>query len=116
MNQSQNSLKTFLIACPLAVIFIAIPGALAKFLYMRFALSPRVLPLWLDAGIPGFILGFGVPSMVCLIAGMIIGFCSGVFVASKFISAQEMRYWLLSGKQIPVFTKFASRIIDVVYR
>lgn len=108
---------TFLVInCLAAVLFIAIPGSMAKQLYVRLALSPRVLPLWLDAGLPGFLLGFALPALLFQIIGMILGFCAGVFIVSRFVGKQQMCEWLFSRKEIWGYSKFVKRLIQAAYR
>ena len=102
--------------CLLAVVFIAIPGSLAKQFYVHFALSPRVLPLWVDAGLPGFIFGFALPTLLFQIIGMVLGFCAGVLIVSRFVGKQQMCEWLSGGKEIPGYSKVVKRLVNIANR
>lgn len=84
--------------------------------FLSLALSPRVLPIWLEAGLPGFIFGFAIPMLLFQILGMLIGFCTGVFIASRFVGKQQMYSWLLEGKPPPGYFRFVKRIVEVAYR
>jgi len=111
-----KKLKKIFALCLLAVAFIAIPGWFVKMLFVRIALSPRVLPIWLDAGVPGYIFGFALPTLLFQILGMVLGFSAGIFIFSRFVSKQQMLNWMLEGKGPRAFSTFVRRIVELAYK
>ena len=109
-------LRCLLIFPPLAAVFVGLPGGLARMLFLRFALSPHILPLWVDAGVPGAVFGFALPMFVCQFGGMIIGFCIGIFVFSRFMHKEHLLYWLTEGKQMRGYTEFVQIVVALAYR
>lgn len=83
-------------------------------LFLQSALSPRVLPIWLDAGVPGIILGFACPLLLFQVLAMLVGFYSGIFIISRFLNKQQMQDWLFGGKEPR--PKFVNHIVKLASR
>lgn len=122
MQHKQNSLSLsrVVIICLLTVTFIGLPSCLAQSLWTHLALSPRMMPFWLNiwrgAGLISVILGVCLPMFMLQIGGMIAGFSLGVLLFSKFMSQQQMENWLFNGRLMSRYTLLVKRLIRAIYK
>jgi hypothetical protein len=110
-----NRWLLFLLNSVLAVLFVGIPAVLAARATVLLTTSWAMVRLWLPFGVPGFLAGVVLPTILGVLLAASLGLATGVHLSvvlgRSLVGPRTLRRWLFAQTRLPLYRRLVERAL-----